>query len=204
MKIAGVAAKQKKKFKVTTDSTHNLPVAPNLLDRNFETSIPDQVYCADITYIWTNEGWLYLAVVLDLFSRRVVGWSMSNRIVRKLVVDAFLMATRRRQPAPGLIFHSDRGSQYCSRDFQNVLKNRGMISSMSRKGDCWDNSVAESFFGSLKVERVFDSIYKTREDARRDIVDYIEMFYNSRRRHSYLGYLSPKEFEEKMLLKKAA
>ena len=158
MKVAGVVAKQKKKFKVTTDSGHNLPVAPNILDRNFETSIPDQVYCSDITYIWTNEGWLYLVVVLDLFSRRIVGWSMSNRIVKKLVVDAFLMAVRRRQPAPGLIFHSDRGSQYCSKEFQKVLKNHGMTSSMSRKGDCWD-TVAESYFGTLKTELVCGDIF---------------------------------------------
>jgi len=204
MKLAGVAAKQKKKFKVTTDSAHNLPVAPNLLKRNFEVPEPDRVYCADITYIWTLEGWLYLAVVLDLFSRQVVGWSMSSRIKKKLVLDSFLMALWHRRPGSGLIFHSDRGSQYCSSAFQNTLKNHGMLSSMSRKGDCYDNSVAESFFGSLKIERVFDSVYKSREDARRDIVDYIEMFYNSKRRHSYLGYLSPKEFEKKMALKKAA
>lgn len=204
MKLAGVAAKQKKKFKATTDSTHNLSVAPNLLERNFQVPEPDRVYCSDITYIWTNEGWLYLAVVLDLFSRQVVGWSMSNRITKKLVLDAFLMAVWRRRPGTGLIFHSDRGSQYCSNDFQKMLKKHGMLSSMSRKGDCWDNSVAESFFGSLKIERVFDSIYRTREEARRDVVDYIEMFYNSKRLHSYLGYLSPKQFEKRMALKKAA
>lgn len=204
MKLAGVKAKQKKRFKATTDSKHNLPVAPNLLDRNFEVSEPDCVYCADITYVWTAEGWLYLAIVLDLFSRQVVGWSMSNRIKKKLVIDALRMAIWRRSPEAGLVFHSDRGSQYCSNDFQQMLKNNAMVSSMSRKGNCWDNSVAESFFGKLKTERVFDSTYSTREEARRDIVDYIEMFYNSKRRHSYLGYLSPKEFEKKMSLKKAA
>lgn len=204
MKLAGVAAKQKKKFKATTDSTHNFPVAPNLLGRKFEIPEPDQVYCSDITYIWTTEGWLYLAIVLDLFSRQVVGWSMSNRITKKLVLDALLMAVWRRRPGTGLLFHSDRGSQYCSNDFQKMLKSHGMVSSMSRKGDCWDNSVAESFFGSLKTERVFDTVYSTREGARRDIIDYIEMFYNSNRRHSYLGYLSPREFEKRMALKKAA
>jgi len=204
MKLAGVEAKQKKKFKATTDSKHNLPVAPNLLDRNFEVPEPDRVYCADITYIWTTEGWLYLAIVLDLFSRQIVGWSMSNRMQKKLVIDALHMAVWRRRPELGLLFHSDRGSQYCSNDFQEMLKENKMISSMSRKGNCWDNSVAESFFGSLKKERVFDSIYSTREEARRDIVDYIEMFYNSKRRHSYLGYLSPKEFEKVMFMKKAA
>jgi putative transposase len=123
---------------------------------------------------------------------------MSNRIVKKLVLDSFLMAVRRRRPEPGLVFHSDRGSQYCSKDFQKALKHNRMLSSMSRKGDCWDNSVSESFFASLKIERVFDSVYRTRAEARRDIVDYIEMFYNSKRLHSYLGYLSPKEFEKRM------
>jgi putative transposase len=204
MKLAGVTAKQKKKFKVTTNSKHNLPVAPNLLNRQFEVQEPDRVYVSDITYIWTHEGWLYLGVILDLFSRQVVGWSLSHRMGKKLILNALRMAVWRRQPNSGLIFHSDRGSQYCSNDFQNMLRTQGMISSMSRKGDCWDNAVAESFFGSLKTERVFFSQYKTREEARRDIVDYIEMFYNSNRRHSYLGYVSPKEFEKLWLLKKAA
>jgi transposase InsO family protein len=204
MKLARVAAKQKKKFKATTDSKHNLPVAPNLLNRQFAVQGPDRVYVSDITYIWTHEGWLYLAVILDLFSRQVVGWSLSNRMTRELVMNALRMAIWRRRPAPGLIFHTDRGSQYCSNDFQSMLKTHGMVSSMNRKGNCWDNAVAESFFGSLKTERVFFSSYKTREQARRDIVDYIEMFYNSNRRHSYLGYVSPKEFEKMWLLKKAA
>ena len=204
MKLARVSAKQKKKFKVTTDSKHNLPVAPNLVNREFEVAEPDQVYVSDITYIWTSEGWLYLAIVLDLFSRQVVGWSLNSRMSRKLVMDALQMAIWRRRPASGLLFHSDRGSQYCSADFQKMLKQHKMISSMSRKGNCWDNAVAESFFGSLKTERVFFSNYTTRDEARKDIVDYIEMFYNSRRRHSYLGYVSPKEFEKRQLLKKAA
>jgi transposase InsO family protein len=204
MRLAGVSAKQKKKFKVTTDSKHNLPVAPNLLNREFEVAEPDQVYVSDITYISTNEGWLYLAIVLDLFSRQVVGWSLNSRMSRRLIMDALQMAIWRRRPASGLLFHSDRGSQYCSADFQKMLKQHKMISSMSRKGNCWDNAVAESFFGSLKTERVFFSNYATRDEARKDIVDYIEMFYNSRRRHSYLGYVSPKEFEKRQLLKKAA
>lgn len=177
MGLAGVAAKQKKKFKATTNSKHKLPVVPNLLNRQFEVKEPDRVYVSDITYIWTHEGWLYLAVVLDLFSRQVVGWSLSNWMSRTLIINALRMAVWRRQPLSGLIFHSDRGSQYCSNDFQKMLKNYGMISSMSRKGNCWDNAVAESFFGSLKTERVFFSNYRTREEARRDIVDYIEMFY---------------------------
>lgn len=204
MQLANVVAKQKKKFKATTDSKHQLPVAPNVLDRNFVVSRPDIVYCSDITYIWTAEGWLYLAVVIDLYSRKIVGWSLKNRMTKELVINALQMAIWRRRPSPGLVFHSDRGSQYCSNDFQRFLKENRMTSSMSRKGNCWDNSVAESFFGSLKTERVFDSIYYTRETARRDIVDYIEMFYNSRRRHSYLGYLSPNDFEKMLVLKKAA
>ena len=204
MKLANVAAKQKKKFKVTTDSKHNLPIAPNLLNRQFEVKEADRFYVSDITYIWTQEGWLYLAVVIDLFSRQVVGWSLNRRMTTTLIMDALCMAIWRRQPARGLLFHSDRGSQYCSHAFQKMLKNHGMVSSMSRKANCWDNSVAESFFGSLKTERVFFTNYLTRDNARRDIVDYIEMFYNSNRRHSYLGYVSPKEFEKLWLLEKAA
>lgn len=204
MKLADIAAKQKKKFKVTTDSKHSMPVAPNLLNREFTVKEPDQVYVSDMTYVWTNEGWLYLAVIIDLFSRQVVGWSMNSRMSRNLIMNALQMAIWRRQPGSGLLFHSDRGSQYCSKDFQKMLTKHQMISSMSRKGNCWDNAVAESFFGRLKTERVFFSNYTTRDAARNDIVDYIEMFYNSRRRHSYLGYMSPKEFEKKWLLKKAA
>ena len=204
MKLAGVMAKQRKRFKTTTNSKHNLPVAPNLLMRNFSSSRPDRVYCSDITYIWTRNGWIYLAIVLDLYSRRVVGWSISERITKKLVIDALRMAVLRRRPESGLIFHSDRGSQYCSLDFQRMLKINGMVCSMSRKGDCWDNSVAESFFGTLKTEAVFGLTYKNKEEAKRDLIDYIEMFYNSKRRHSYLGYLSPKDFEELTAMKKAA
>ncbi|MDD2468899.1 MAG: IS3 family transposase [Desulfobulbus sp.] len=167
MKLARVSAKQK--FKVTTDSKHNLPVAPNLLNREFEVAEPDQVYVSDIAYIWTSEGWLYLAIVLDLFSRQVVGWSLNSRMSRKLVMDALQMAIWRRRPASGLLFHSDRGSQYCSSaDFQEMLKQHKMISSMSRKGNCWDNGVADSFFGSLKTERAFFSNYTTRDEARRE------------------------------------
>jgi transposase InsO family protein len=204
MNLAGVTARQRRKFKVTTDSKHSLPVAPNLLERDFTASRPNEVWVSDITYIWTNQGWLYLAVVLDLFSRQVVGWSMGNRITRKLAMNALRMAFWRRRPGAGTIFHSDRGSQYCCKDFQKLLESYGMRSSMSRKGDCWDNAVAESFFGSLKTERVFFEHYKTREEARLDIVDYIEMFYNCKRLHSYLGYVSPRRFEEMWPLKMAA
>ena len=204
MALANVVAKQKRKFKATTDSKHSLPVAPNLLDREFTVDDPDRVYVGDITYVWTQEGWLYLAVVLDLFSRQVVGWSMSHRMTGELVKDALRMAYWRRKPAPGVIFHSDRGSQYCSTGFQALITTYQMVSSMSRKGNCWDNAVAESFFGSLKTEQVFFTNYKTREEARRDITDYIEMFYNSKRRHSHLGYLAPREFEKMMAMKKVA
>jgi len=155
MKLAGVAAKQKKKFKATTDSKHNLPIAPNLLNRQFEVQEPDQVYVSDITYIWTREGWLYLAVILDLFSRQVVGWSLNNRMSKKLIMDALRMAIWRRRPVLGLIFHSDRGSQYCSHAFQKMLKTHGMVSSMSRKGNCWDNAVAESFSAASKPRGSF-------------------------------------------------
>jgi len=204
MKLAGVAAKQRKRFKATTDSNHQLPVAPNLLNRRFSVTTPNCVWVGDITSIWTSEGWLYLAVVIDLYSRRIVGWSMNNCISRHLVMDALTMAIWRRKPSRGLIFHSDRGSQYCSRDFQKLLKNHGILSSMSRKGDCWDNAVAESFFGSLKIEQVFGMRSLSRSAARQNIVDYIEMFYNSKRRHSFLGYMNPMDFEKQKLWKKAA
>lgn len=204
MRLAEVTARQRRKFKVTTDSKHKLPVAPNLLDRNFEVSNPNQAWVSDITYIWTMEGWLFLTVIIDLYSRQVIGWSVKGRIDKGIVMDALRMATWRRRPGSALIFHTDRGSQYCSNEFQKMLKTNKMISSMSRKGNCWDNAVAESFFGSLKTERIFGTQYRTREEARRDIVDYIEMFYNSRRLHSYLGYLSPKAFEELRILNEAA
>ena len=204
MNMAGVKARQKKKFKVTTDSKHKLPVAPNLLQRQFTTAEPNQAWVSDITYIWTSQGWLYLAVVLDLFSRQIVGWAMSNRINKKIVIDSLLMGIWSRNPDLGLIFHTDQGSQYCSKDFQKTLKNNKMVSSMSRKGNCWDNAVAESFFGSLKTERVFLNKYKLREEARKDIFDYIEIFYNNKRRHSYLGNISPKGYEKLWEMKKAA
>ena len=195
MHLADVRVKQKKKFRVTTDSKHNLPVAPNLLDRQFDVSAPNRVWASDITYIWTVTGWLYLATVMDLYSRRIVGWSMGTSMSRKLVMDALLMAIWRRKPGKGLIHHSDRGSQYCSEDFQKLLAQHGMVCSMSRKGNCWDNAVMERFFRSLKSEQICFARYQVPEEAKRDIVDYIEMFYNSRRAHSYLGYLSPNEYE---------
>jgi transposase InsO family protein len=204
MRLAGVSVRYKRRFRITTDSDHNLPVAPNLLNRKFDVSSPNRFWVGDITYVWTSEGWLYLATVMDLFSRQIVGWSLQDRMTSNLVSDALLMAICRRKPSPGLIFHSDRGSQYCSLQFQDLLKVHRIISSMSRKGDCWDNAVMESFFGSLKSERINLKNYRTRETARQDIVAWIEMFYNAKRRHSYLGYVSPREFEKMQTLSLAA
>jgi transposase InsO family protein len=195
MREDDLKAKVKKRFKATTDSKHTLPVAPDLLQRDFAPSVPNQVWASDITYIWTGEGWLYLAVTIDLFNRAVVGWSMSHRIDRHLVIDALTMAIKRRGPGPGLIHHSDRGSQYASADFQALLTKYGLRCSMSRKGDCWDNAPVESFFGTLKQELVFHQRYRTRQQARQSLFDYIERFYNCRRLHSKLGYLSPAQFE---------
>ena len=197
MRLAGVSAKQRRKFKVTTTSRHNLPVEPNILSRQFSAPEPDTVYASDITYIRTYEGWLYLAVIIDLCSRRIVGWSFSERIDRKLVLNALQMAIWRRRPSSGLLFHSDRGSQYCSGEFGMYLRENGIKASMSRKGNCWDNAVCESFFGTLKTECVVGNVYRTRLEAKTDIIDYIEMFYNCKRMHSYLGYLSPMKFEER-------
>lgn len=195
MREDGLCAKMKRRFKATTNSKHNLPIAPNLLQRDFSPASPNQVYAGDITYIWTTEGWLYLAVVIDLFSRSVVGWAMDKRMTRLLVMDALTMAIQRRQPPSGVIFHSDRGSQYASADYQSLLAKHGMRCSMSRKGDCWDNAPVESFFGSLKQERVFHERYPTRFHARQSIFNYIERFYNRRRLHSTLGYKSPANYE---------
>ncbi len=199
MKEAKAQVRHKKKYKVTTNSNHKLPLFDNLLKRQFYVAKPDQVYVSDITYIWTQEGWLYLAVVIDLFSRKVVGWSMSSRMTAQLVCDALTMAIWLRRPKKGLIHHSDRGSQYASNFFRKLLKDNEFIGSMSRKGDCWDNSVVESFFGSLKQERVHWRHYQTRYEAQQDILHYISMFYNSYRLHSYLDYKSPNQYESENL-----
>ena len=196
MRKDGLRAKTKRKFKVTTDSRHNFPVAPNLLNREFTPEEPNQVWASDITYIWTAEGWLYLAVVMDLFSRTIVGWSMSERMTRELVINAFVMATKRRNPPSGLLHHSDRGSQYASADYQDILAKYGAICSMSRKGNCWDNAPVESFFGTLKREHVFHNRYLNRAQARQSIFVYIEQFYNRKRIHSALGYRTPSEMEQ--------
>ena len=198
MKEADVKVKRRKKYKVTTNSNHNNPVFDNILARNFDVSKPDTAWVSDITYVWTQEGWLYLAVVIDLYSRKVVGWSMSHRMTAQLVCDALTMAVWQRRPAPGLIHHSDRGSQYASKKFTKLLKMHGFTGSMSRKGDCWDNSVVESFFGTLKQERVQWRHYQTRYEAKKDVLEYITMFYNSQRLHSYLGYMSPNQYEIQM------
>lgn len=175
-------------------------IAPNLLDRQFEASAPNQKWVADFTYLWTAEGWLYVAVVLDLYLRRVVGWSMQSQMTAQLVTDALMMAVWRRGRPESVMHHSDRGSQYTSDRFQRLLGELGIICSMSRSGNCWDNSAMESFFKSLKSERTDNKVYRTRSEARADVFDYIERFYNSKRRHSTIGYISPIQFEQQMEL----
>ena len=195
MEIARLVCKTKRKFKATTDSQHNKHISPNLLARQFKVMQPNHYWVGDITYIPTNEGWLYLAVVIDLFSRQVVGWSMGSRIQTKLVNDAMLMAVWKRKPARGLIWHTDRGSQYASDSHRKVLAEHKIIQSMSRKGDCWDNAVSESFFHTLKTELTNHHNFKTREEAKHVIFEYIEVFYNRIRIHSTNNYLSPVDFE---------
>lgn len=205
MKESGVFVRYRKKYKVTTNSKHSKPLFENVLNRQFKVTEPDRAYVSDITYINTQEGWLYLAVVIDLFSRKVVGWSMSTRMKTELVCDALKMAIWQRNPKRGLIVHSDRGSQYASHDYKKLLNLYGCLGSMSRKGNCWDNAVTESFFGSLKQEQVQWCRYQTRYEAQQDILSYISMFYNSYRLHSYLGYVNPNQFEiEWMKMKKIA
>jgi len=191
----GLAARRPKRFRRTTDSNHTQPIAPNLLGRNFSFKAPNQAWVGDITYLWTAEGWLYLAVLLDLFSRRVVGWSLRPDLEVPIALAPLDQAIAKRRPAAGLIVHHDRGSQYASAAYQSRLQSQGYRPSMSRKGDCWDNAVAESFFASLKKELVHKVRWATMAQAQRQIEDYIENFYNRRRRHSTLGYLSPVEFE---------
>jgi transposase InsO family protein len=197
MREAEITPPRRRRFRKTTDSDHALPVAENLLDREFSSSAPNQRWVTDITYIWTLEGWLYLAVVLDLFSRRIVGWAMDKTLkAENLTLRSLHMALFGRQPAAGLLHHSDRGSQYACKDYQDLLDLRGITCSMSRRGNCWDNAVAESFFATLKLELVYLCVFRTRAEARMEIFDYIEAFYNRKRRHSYLGYLSPADFEK--------
>ena len=198
MRAMGLRARAARRFKATTQSKHRLPVAPNRLQQDFTAAGPNQKWVADITYLWTGEGWLYLAVVLDLYSRAVVGWSMAERITKDLVMAALTMALFRRRPPPGLILHSDRGSQYAALDYQSLLKQHGLLCSMSRKGDCYDNAAMESFFHTLKVEQIQGARYPTREAAKADVFEYIETYYNPKRRHSTLNYQSPWDFEDRM------
>jgi putative transposase len=196
IKEADLFGRYRKKYKVTTNSKHNKPVFENVLNRQFKISQPDQAYVSDITYINTQESWLYLEIVVDLFSKKIVGWSMGSLMKAGLVCDALKMALWQLKPSHGLIAHSDRGSQYASKDYIKPLKKHGFVGSMSRKGNGWDNAVAESFFGSLKQERVQWRHYQTRYEAKQDILNYITMLYNSNRLHSYLGYVSSNHFEQ--------
>ncbi len=194
MREAGIRSRRKKKFKATTNSRHSLPVADNLLGQNFTAETPDSVWLGDITYVPTQEGWLYLAVLIDLYTRQVVGWATSSRMTRQLTLDALQMALDRQSPENGLVHHTDRGSQYASGDYQKVLSDRRIVCSMSRKGNCYDNAVAESFFGLLKTEWVNHCRYRSRSEAIGSLFYYIEIFYNRKRRHSSLGYKTPHEY----------
>ena len=196
MRAHGIAAKTRRKFRHTTASDHGRPVAANVLDRQFEPAAANRAWAADITYIPTREGWLYLAAVEDLYSRQIVGWAMGERITSRLVVDALEMAVARRRPGAGLVAHSDRGSQYASEHYRRRLAEHGITCSMSRRGDCWGNAPMESFFASLKTELVHREDYATRAEALASVFEYIEVFYNRVRRHSALGYLSPAEYEQ--------
>ena len=198
MQEHGIRARRMRRFKATTDSKHTLPVAENVLERQFEVKLPNARWAADITYIWTRQGWLYLAVVMDLFSRRIVGWSMQETLARSLVIDALEMALRARRPDSGLVHHSDRGCQYASLDYQELLRRAGCTCSMSRKGNCWDNAPVESFFSTLKMELVHERRYRTRQEARMEVFEFIEVWYNRERLHSSLGYLSPVAYEAQM------
>ena len=195
MKEQSLRARGARKYKATTNSRHNHPIALNLLNRAFRVEKPNQKWVGDITYLWTREGWLYLAVFLDLYSRRVVGWSLGNRLDARLVCSAFARAIARRSPPPGLLVHSDQGVQYASNEFRETIARHKAIQSMSRKGNCWDNAVVESFFHSFKIEAAYGLDFATRKEAEFEVFDYIERFYNRRRRHSYLEFLSPEEFE---------
>lgn len=198
MKAEGLVCKVRRRVRATTDSKHTQPIADNLLARDFTAQSPDQKYVGDITYLWTDQGWLYLAVVIDLFSRKVVGWAMADHMQASLVNDALLMALWQRKPKPGLLWHTDRGSQYASASHRQVLADHGIIQSMSRKGNCWDNAVSESFFHTLKVEQVHHLRFTTKEVAKQTLFEYIEVFYNRQRMHSANDYLSPADFEKKM------
>jgi len=195
MQIHQIRAKTKRRFKVTTNSEHRLPVANDLVQQNFAVNAPNSVWTSDITYLWTREGWVYLAVILDLFARRIVGWELSSRLTADLVTSALQGALDWRQPEPGLILHSDRGSQYASQELRLLVEHYSIRQSMSGKGNCYDNAVTESFFHTLKTELTFFEHYESRQEARSSIFEYIEVFYNRQRLHSTNGYLSPFDFE---------
>jgi len=196
MNRLNLKVKPKRKYQVTTDSRHRLPVAENVLNRNFSPTAANQVWGTDISFLWSQQGWIYLAVVIDLYSRRVIGWSIDRHMKKALVIRALMMAINLRKPPAGLIHHSDRGSQYASHAYQALLKQHGMIGSMSRKGNCWDNSPVERFFSSLKREWTGDRLYRTREEAIADVREYVAVYYNSRRLHSTLGYKTPMDYEK--------
>jgi len=199
MKILNLKAKTARKFKVTTDSNHKLPINSNVLNRDFSTTSINQKWVGDITYIHTKEGWLYLATVMDLYSRAIIGWSMDKNINKELVCNALNMAVTKRKNPTNVIMHTDRGSQYCSKIYQSLIKLYRFVPSMSRKGNCWDNSVAESFFKTLKSELVYDCNFRSREEAKNEIFDYIERYYNKSRRHSAIDYKAPYEVEYNLL-----
>jgi transposase InsO family protein len=199
MRKAGLRSKIRRKYRVTTDSKHRFAVSPNLVERNFTALAPDRVWVSDITYLATRSGWLYLTVIIDLFSRMVVGWALSNSLSHEMVVVALKRAIRRRRPGKKLVFHSDRGVQYACNDFRKELNKHKFIQSMSRKGDCWDNAVAESFFSIIKTELVYHQRYEGHQDTLHSIFEYIEIFYNRQRRHSTLDYLCPAEYEKQKL-----
>ena len=203
MRENGIRAVQKRSSRRTTDSNHNFPVADNLLERDFSATRPNQVWLADITYVRTTEGWLYLAAVLDAYSRKIVGWAMDRTMSRKLCIDALTMAISNRQPSRPLVHHSDRGSQYASSDYQTLLDEHEITCSMSRTGDCWDNAPMESFFGTLKTESLYRYNFDSRDEARAKIFDFIEIFYNRKRSHSALDFVSPAGFEKAQAAKVA-
>jgi transposase InsO family protein len=196
MRVGNIAGKTKRRFKVTTKSKHSLPVAENLVNRNFTAAGPNQLWASDITYVWTGEGWLYLLAIMDVYSRQIVGWSMSNRLTQDLAIQALRQALWRRKPLPGCIFHSDRGSQYAGEAFRTMLTQYGFRQSMSGAGNCYDNAIMETFFHTLKTELVYFERYETRSEAQTSIFEYIEVFYNRQRRHSSLNYKSPVDFEQ--------
>ncbi len=197
MRENGICSRLKRKYKATTNSNHRYPVAPNLLNQDFTADRPNEKWVGDLTYIWTDEGWIYLAAVEDLFHKEVIGWAFGSRITKEVTIEAIKMAIGKESPSEGLIFHSDRGSQYAAYAYQDILRENNINQSMSRKGNCYDNAVIESFFSSLKKDRIYGKKFRTREDAKSSVIEYIELFYNSRRLHSSLGYNSPREFKEK-------